>query len=185
MIEKRTGEQAGSKRLRGGLLLGVAVFLSLGIAASGGVASASASGGSSSVQVLHFFSRAETMTFSTAAGKPFSPSKADPPAAGDVIESTDLDYVGNHLRHAAKWTASDQLLCVVPAKGDPVCYAQLAIGGSMIFLRGLATQDASPPFVVTGGTGAFKGVTGSLVSVNLDPSSDSSNSDSTLRLHRP
>ena len=74
-----------------------------------------------------------------------------------------LDYAGNHSQHAASWRASDQLLCIVPAKGDPVCHAQIAIGGSMILLRGLATRATNTPFVITGGTGRFKDVTGSLV----------------------
>jgi hypothetical protein len=175
-------KSAGSQRfLRTKLVASVLFAVSL---AGGGVAGASTAR-TSSVQVLHFFSKAQTMTFSTAAGKPFSPSKAHPPAAGDVIESTDLDYVGNHAQHAAKWTASDHLLCIVPAKGDPVCHVQIAIGGSMILLRGLATESTNAPFVVTGGTGRFKGVTGSLASVNVDPKSENSNSDLTITLHRP
>ncbi len=182
-IGRYVSSRAGKRRLPRTVLVASALFVGAALA-GGGVTGASASR-TSSVQVLHFFSKAETMRFSTAAGKPFSPSKANPPAPGDVIESTDLDYAGNHSQHAASWSASDQLLCIVPAKGDPVCYAQIAIGGSMILLRGLATRAANTPFVVTGGTGRFKDVTGSLASVDLDPRSDSGNSDVTIRLHRP
>jgi hypothetical protein len=182
-IGRQMSSGAGQRRLPR-KVLAASVFCVGAALAGGGVAGASASR-TSSVQVLHFFSKAETMRFSTPSGKPFSPSKANPPAAGDVIESTDLDYLGNHSQHASSWSASDQLLCIVPAKGDPVCYAQIAIGGSMILLRGVATRTASTPFVVTGGTGRFKDVTGSLASVDLDPSSDSGNSDVTITLHRP
>jgi len=183
MIGKRVCESVGSKQFRCTMAVASAVFVGAGLA--GGSVAGAATRRASSVQVLHFFSEAQTMTFSTAAGKPFSPSKANPPAAGDEIESTDLDYVGNHLHHAAKWTVSDHLLCIFPAKGDPVCHAQIAIGGSMILLRGLATRATSTPFVITGGTGQFNGATGSLVSVNIDPNSDSSDSDLTIKLRRP
>ncbi len=181
-IGKHERESAGSKRFRCAMAAASAVCVVVGL--SGGGVAGAATSRASSVQVLHFFSKTQTMTSSTAAGKPFSPSQANPPAAGDEFESTDLDYVGNHVHHAATWAASDHLLCIVAAKGDPVCHAQIAIGSSMILLRGLATRATSTPFVVTGGTGRFKGVTGSLVSVNIDPSSDSSSSDLTIKLRR-
>jgi hypothetical protein len=180
-IGRGFGESAGSKRFRCAIAVALAVFVGVGLA--GGSVAGAASSRASSVQVLHFFAKAQTMTFSTAAGKPFSPSRANPPAPGDEIESTDLDYVGNHLHHAARWMASDDLLCIVAAKGDPVCDAQIAIGGSMILLRELATPANS--FVVTGGTGEFKGVTGSLVGVTIDPKSDDSDTDLTIKVHRP
>ena len=182
-IGKRLCESAGSKRFRSALVIASATFVGVSLAGAGLAGAATSS--ASSVQVLHFFSKAQTMTFSTAAGKPFSPSKANPPGAGDEIEATDLDYVGNHSHHAAKWTASDHLLCIVPAKGNPVCHAQIAIGSSMILLRGLATPARKSSFLITGGTGQFKGVTGSLVGVDVDPNSDDSNSDLTITLQRP
>jgi hypothetical protein len=181
-IGKRASDPDGSRRFRRVITASV-LFVGVGLAGSAGAGAATPKAGS--VQVLHFFSKSQSMTFSTAAGKPFSPSKADPPAAGDDFESTDFDYVGNHLHHAATWKVSDHVLCVFPPRGDPVCHAQIAIGGSMILLRGLATGAARSPFVVTGGTGRFEGVTGSLVSVNIDPSSERSDSDLTIMLRRP
>lgn len=164
------------------IAVAVTSALCVGVGLAGRGAAGAVSSSASSVQVLHFFSKSQTMTFSTAAGKRFSPSKAHPPAPGDEIESTDLDYVGTQLHHAARWTASDHLLCTVPAEGHPVCDAQIAMGSSMILLRGLATPATTSTFVVTGGTGQFAGVTGSLVSVNLG---DSPNGDLTIRLRRP
>lgn len=177
------GESAGSKWFR--WAVAVAVLVSVGVGLAGGGVGGAATSGAGAVQVLRFFSETQTMRFWTAAGKPFSPSKSDQPTAGDVIESTDLDYVGNHLHHVATWTASDHLLCTLAAKGDPVCDAQIAIGDSMILLHGLATPAVRSSFVVTGGTGRFKGVTGSLVAVNIDPNSPDSSSDLTITLHRP
>jgi hypothetical protein len=184
-LGKRAGVVIGSRGIVRGTVVGAAAALCVGCLASNGLAGAATTSRTSSAQVLRFFSQSQTMTFSTAAGKPFSPSKANPPRPGDEIESTDLDYAGNHSNHAGRWTASDHLLCIIGTRGSPVCHAQIAIGGSMILLRGLATRSSNATFVVTGGTGRFKGVTGTLVSADLSPSSDTSNSDLTIRLQRP
>lgn len=140
-------------------------------------------------QVLHYFSKFESQVFLTAAGKPFIPSEKNPPIPGDSIDGTNLDYAGNNVHHAADWTASDHELCILDNKGDPVCHAEIAIGGSMI----LAEADLGPvtagtttlTFQVTGGTGAFQGVTGRVVTVQVDPSDRTSNSDVTITLQRP
>lgn len=140
-------------------------------------------------QVMHYFSKFESQVFLTAAGKPFSPSKTDQPVAGDSIDGTNLDYVGSHLHHAAGWTASDHELCILDSKGNPVCYAQVAIGGSMILAQAdlghVSASTSESTFQVTGGTGTFQGVTGTIVAVELDPSSRTSNSDVTITLQRP
>lgn len=141
------------------------------------------------VQFMHYFSKFESQAFLTAAGKSFAPSEKNPPVPGDYVESTDLDYVGNHVLHAPNWTASDHELCILDSKGDPVCHAQVAIGGSMILAQGaLPGGPNTPPrltFEVTGGTGTFQGVTGTIVVVNITPSAQTSNSDVTITLHRP
>jgi hypothetical protein len=140
-------------------------------------------------QIMHYFSKFESQVFFTAAGKPFSPSKKDQPVPGDSIDGTNLDYVGNHVHHAPGWTASDHELCILDSKGNPVCYAQVAIGGSMILaqadLAHVSASTSKSTFQVTGGTGTFQGVTGTIVAVELDPSSQTSNSDVTITLQRP
>jgi hypothetical protein len=140
-------------------------------------------------QVLHYFSKFESQVFRTAAGKPFNPSEKDPPVPGDSIEGTNLDYVGNSVHHAANWTASDHELCTLDNKGDPVCHAEIAIGGSMILaeadLGPVSASTTTSTFQVTGGTGAFQGVTGKVVAVQTDPSAQTSNSDVTITLQRP
>jgi len=139
--------------------------------------------------VLHYFSKFESQVFLTAAGKPFSPSEKNPPVPGDSIDSTNLDYVGNYVHHAPHWTASDQELCVLNNKMDVVCQAQVAIGGSMILAQAnlgqVSASTSKSTFQVTGGTGTFQGVTGTIVAVNIDPSSPTSNSDATITLQRP
>ncbi len=141
------------------------------------------------VHVLHYFSKVESQVFLTAAGKPFSPSEKNPPVSGDSIDSTNLDYVGNHVHHARNWTASDQELCVLNNKMDVVCQAQVAIGGSMILAQAnlgqVSASTSTSTFQVTGGTGTFQGVTGTIVAVDIDPSSQTSDSDATITLQRP
>jgi hypothetical protein len=139
-------------------------------------------------QVLHYFSKFESQVFLTAAGKPFNPSEKNPPVPGDSIEGTNLDYVGNHVHHASDWTASDHELCILDNKGDPVCHAQVAIGGSMILAQAdlghVSASTSTSTFQVTGGTGTFHGVTGTIVAVEIDPTSQTSNSDVTITLDR-
>ncbi len=140
-------------------------------------------------QVLHYFSKFESQVFLTEAGKPFSPSQKSPPAPGDSIEGTNLDYLGDNAHHAATWTASDHELCILDNQGNPVCHGQVAIGGSMILAQAdlghVSASTTTSTFQVTGGTGTFQGVTGTIVSVQIDPSSQTSSSDVTITLQRP
>jgi hypothetical protein len=140
-------------------------------------------------QVIHYFSKVESQAFLTATGKSFTPSEKDQPVPGDYVESTNLDYAGNHVHHAPTWTASDHELCILDSKGNPVCHAQVAIGGSMILAQATIPGGPNTPpkllFEVTGGTGTFQGVTGTIVVVNITPSAQTSNSDVTITLHRP
>lgn len=169
------------------MAVGTAALLGLSLTIGAGVVAGAAPRPSSS-EVLHFFSKPQSGAFLTAAGKPFNPSKADPPRPGDQIESSDLDYVGNHLHHAATWTASDHELCIFDAQDTPVCHAEVADGGSMILaqvtLTHLSAATATFTYHVTGGTGVFQGVSGNIVVVNLTPEAESSNSDVTITLSR-
>jgi hypothetical protein len=153
------------------------------------LAVANASAKPDSQQVLHYFSKFESQAFLTAAGKPFTPSEKNQPVPGDAIESTNLDYVGNHVHHAPNWTASDHELCIIDDKGAPVCHAQVAVGGSMILAQDTFPGGPNTParltFEVTGGTGTFQGVTGTIVVVNIDPSAQTDNSDVSITLNRP
>ncbi|HXW78468.1 MAG TPA: hypothetical protein VEJ84_03165 [Acidimicrobiales bacterium] len=180
----RPRQRAGF-RFRDGLLAASTVLITVGSPFAGANASVVQS---ASQEVLHYFSKFESQIFLTAAGKPFNPSEKNPPVPGDSIEGTNLDYVGNHVHHAANWTASDHELCVLDNKGNPVCHAQVAIGGSMILaeadLGHVTANTTTSTFQVTGGTGTFQGVTGTIVSTQTDPTSQTSNSDVTITLRR-
>jgi hypothetical protein len=171
---------------RRGLLAASTVLVTVGSLIAGANASVVHPG---TQQVLHYFSKFETQVFQTSAGKPFSPSQKNPPVPGDSIDSTNLDYVGDNAHHAANWTASDHELCILDNKGDAVCQAEVAIGGSMILahanLGHVSASTTTSTFQVTGGTGTFEGVTGTIVAVQLDPSSQTSDSEATITLQRP
>jgi hypothetical protein len=140
-------------------------------------------------QVLHYFSQFESQVFLTAAGKPFDPSEKDQPVPGDSIDGTDLDFVGNSVHHAAGWTASDHELCILNKENNPVCQAQVAVAGSMILAQAdlgpVSASTATSTFEVTGGTGSFQDVTGTIEVVQIDPSSHTSSSNVTITLKRP
>ncbi len=168
---------------RGGLLAAATALITIGspfVEAHASVVQPDAE------QVLHYFSKFESQVFLTTAGKPFSPSEKNQPVPGDSIEGTNLDYVGNHVHHAANWTASDHELCVLDSKNNLVCHAQVAIGGSMILAQAnlghVSASTSMSTFQITGGTGTFQGVTGTIVVVQLDPSAQMSNSDVTITL---
>jgi hypothetical protein len=172
--------------LRRGLLAASTALIAIGAPA----ATANASGRQPGTeQVLHYFSQFESQVFLTAAGKPFNPSQKDHPVAGDSIDGTNLDFVGDNVHHAAGWTASDHELCVLNKENNPVCQAQVAVAGSMILaeadLGPRSPSTATSTFEVTGGTGSFQGVTGTIEVVQIDPSARTSSSNVTVTLKRP
>jgi hypothetical protein len=181
-ISRRRHRRAGVSVGRG-LVAASAALITAGLPVAVANASALHPG---TEQVLHYFSKFESQVFLTTAGKPFNPSEKNPPGPGDSIDGSNVDYAGNNTHHAATWTASDHELCVLDNKGDPVCQAQIAIGGSMILaeanLGRVAASATTSTFHVTGGTGVFDGVTGTVVAVQLNPRAETSNSDVTITL---
>jgi hypothetical protein len=97
-----------------------------------------------------------------------------------TVEFTSLLFVGTKAHHAAKWTATDHYLCTFAADGPPTCDGELAIGGSMLLIRGTGGQGTfSIP--VVGGTGKYAGAKGRELVHDL---AGSSNSNLTLTLTR-
>ena len=152
------------------------------LALSGTTAGAAAP--SSTTDVIHLFARYGPTSFTSASGQ----TLATPPqtfAAGDVIESSDTDYVGSHAHHAKVSTASDHEMCIFSGPMSATCYGEVAMGGSMIlaeFALEMSPQFSAP---IDGGTGSFEGATGSVHFVDLTPNAVNSNSDITLTVDRP
>jgi hypothetical protein len=138
-----------------------------------------------STLAFHFFSKAQSFSITNQAGSPLSANAA--PVPGDVVEATDLDYVGNHKHHAANWTATDHLRCVISAvtstSFQAVCDGQLAIRGSMLLADHVVStftqKITSVP--INRGTGVYRGYHGLATSTSIG---HTNNSDFTITVHR-
>jgi hypothetical protein len=137
---------------RAGVLIGVVV---IGALCAVAIPAASAS----TATTLHFFDKNLSSTFTDPSGHLIGNSNTPPPS-GSAVDSTAIGYAGNSAHHAKAPTASIHLACVVTTAPKAVCFAQVAIGGSMLlanqFTVSLAGSES--PFLkvkINGGIGKF------------------------------
>jgi hypothetical protein len=149
-------------------------------AAAAVLALATASAGAATK--LKFFQKGESQSLTDSSGHPITDPNAMP-AAGDRIDLTDRDFVGNHKRHAKHYTATDHLVCTFTTATEALCNGQFAIGGSLLLAEDVNVNlDFSKPTIVvpiTGGTGVFQHVKGTVTSTQLK----SGASDVVISLH--
>lgn len=124
-------------------------------------------------QVMKFYDKPATLTLTDAKGHVISRPPYPQAKAGDVLDVYSLDYVGNHVHHAARWSASDHLRCTF-GHGAPVCESNLAIGDSLLVFNGNK---------LVGATGRYQGATGRVLSIKEVPGSQDE-SDTVLRIKR-
>jgi hypothetical protein len=165
-------------RLTASLVVALGGTLAFGAGISG-----AASAGSAKPGVLHFYSVQNSFSYVNAAGQQ-AQSPPDNSSPGDMIQFTDLDYVGTHKHHAKDWTSSDHGMCIFINANAANCYIQLAVGGSLILAQGPLIMNGTQTFPVVGGSGIFKGLTGVAASANTQPNNPNSPSDLTITLHR-
>jgi len=123
------------------VLLTAAVFLPLlaGLSLAGGSSAAAAP------STLHFFQRSTLYAIVSATGTPL-PAEATP-AAGDVLEDSDLDYVGNHSHHARNWTASDHVVCsLTNSTGGATCFGEFMVREGPVLIN-VGEHDRPVEFV--------------------------------------
>jgi hypothetical protein len=89
------------------------------------------------------------------------------PTVGDYLVGTDADYAGTQASHSNDVAATDHIFCIVTkAPGTATCSAEIAIDGSMIVadhsIQNFASNSPNTTLVVTGGTGAYQGVHGTV-----------------------
>jgi hypothetical protein len=155
---------------RAGVLIGVVV---IGALCAVAIPAASAT----TATTLHFFDKNLSSTFTDPSGHPIGNSNTPPPS-GSAVDSTAIGFVGNSTHHANAPTASIHLACVVTTAPKAVCFAQVAIGGSMLlanqFTVSLASSNDNPFATVTinGGIGKFAHARGT---VNTTPASKGNN----------
>ena len=136
--------------------------------------------GAASVK-LKFFQQAESTTLFDTAGHVIT----DPnhvPVAGEKLDLTDRDFVGNHKKHAKHYTATDHLRCTFTAATTALCSGSVAIGGSMLLADDVNVDFSKQPLVIngTGGTGIYKKLKGSLT---IKPIPHTQNADIVITLH--
>jgi hypothetical protein len=160
-------------RRRCAFLAGATTLAGVALAAGLGAGVAGASPRTGNTHVLRFFAKTASFTYITASGKDVK-ALPKPSTPGDQIEETDLDYVGNHAHHAAKWTYTDVERCIFLSKASVPCYVEIAVGGSMILAVGTLGESASgkSTFRVVGGTGAYAGATGKAVAADTPGGDD-------------
>ena len=117
-------------------------------------------------KTLSFFEKNESFVYTPPGGKPQHGLLTGPPATGSTIEFTDLNYPGTEKHHQHSWRSTDHFLCTFGSNG-PTCEGQIAIGASMLIVKGNGGQGTfSIPIVA--GTGAFKGDSGTLHIHDID-----------------
>ena len=126
------------------------------IAASLAVSLPAAGQSAGRTQTLRFFDKTVSMKLTHTDGTSVARAPLPQPKPGDRLDVDSLDYVGNHLHHAAKWVGSTHLRCVFRA-GPPTCESHVAIGGSLLVFTG-------NPGTVSNGTGIYQGATGRVIS---------------------
>ena len=141
-----------------------------------------AASASAKTTTLHYFSKSVSVKFTDAAGDPVNPSASNPPAAGDVFDAIDRDYLGNHKHHAKHWTATDHLRCVFENANSATCDAEIAVGGSMLLANGIHPDLGSNPatYALNAGTGVFYGARGTLTAAAI---AKTNNNDFTIKIH--
>lgn len=175
MTDNHQAHHSHRRRQRAALALAAS-----GIVTAGALALAAPSEASSGTVTEHFFSKGVVDGFYTANGTAITNSNAAP-AVGDYIVSSDLDYVGNHKRHAKSWTATDHLVCTFVTASTAVCDGEIAMGNSMLVAdhisENFASNSPTMVFQITGGTGALAGAHGTVTSTSIG---NTNNSDFTV-----
>jgi hypothetical protein len=153
----------------------------LAVAGCLAVAAVGAPTASAKTTTLKFFQKPTSGQFLDANGQPISdPASLGP---GASFTATDVDYVGNHKRHAKTWTASDHIACTFTSPSVATCDAQVAIGGSMLLANNVSvnfdlSQNAPIVVPINGGTGKYAHARGTATSVSVG---NTNNSDFTVK----
>lgn len=103
------------------------------------------------------------------------------PGAGDTVHIYELGYRGTYAKHAKKWTGSSHTACVFKsAAAPPACEAHIAIGSELLILASPGGGDPR----VTGGTGRYRGATGTSSTTEVPGHEDSSDAVITVQLRK-
>lgn len=127
---------------------------------------------SATAQIMKFYDKPVTITLTDASGHVTSRPPYPQAKAGDILDVYSLDYVGDHIHHAARWSMSNHLRCTF-GHGAPTCTSNVAVGGSLLVFNGNK---------LVGATGHYQGATGRVLSNKEVPGRDES--DVVLQIKR-
>jgi hypothetical protein len=117
----------------------------------------------SAASTLHLFAKTTDSTFTDPSGHPIL-THVPPPAAGSVLTNTGVEYLGTFKHHARAPSASTNIICFVTKAPNAMCYAQVAIGGSMLlanrFIANLANPNPFASIPINAGTNKLAGARG-------------------------
>ncbi len=120
---------------------------------------------SASAKTITLFAKTTQSTFTDPSGQPIL-GHVPPPVPGSVLTNTGVEYLGTLKHHAHAPSASTNIICFVTQAPRALCYAQIAIGGSMLLAnRFAANLDHSNPFTsipIDAGTSKFAGAHGTI-----------------------
>jgi hypothetical protein len=123
--------------------------------------------------LIRFYGKSITITITAPSGHVTSRPPYPQAQAGDVLDVTPLDYAGNHVHHAARWSMSDHLRCTF-GRGALACESNVAVGGSLLVSNG----DK-----LVGATGRYPGPAGRVLS-NKEVPTSSDDADVVLQINR-
>ena len=148
-----------------------------------------APGVSSTPQALHYYSVSTANLQFGPDGKAITDPNAAP-SSGDYFVSSDENYTGNHTHHDKTVAGTDHLVCVLTAfsqsaqTATAICDGGIAFGDSMLVAERQTVQLSNAQSVtvnLTGGTGRYAGVHGTVQSSSL---ANSDNSDITVTISK-
>ncbi len=135
--------------------------------------------GAAGTTTLQFYSLQRIFTSTDAAGQPLSPHTVL--TVGDRYDSTDLYYVGNHQHHAASFSGSDHLACVVTMASSVAerqsCNDQFDLNGLLLLSNDVTVtfQGMTASIPISAGIGKYKNAAGMLVSKHVGKSMNTDN----------
>jgi hypothetical protein len=116
-------------------------------------------------KTLRFFSKQVSVKVTKPDGRVIDRPPYPQMKPGDVLDVLALDYPGDHLQHAARFTMSEHVHCVF-GQGEPDCISNVAAGNSLLIWRG-------NPGRLFDATGRYAGATGRVLSMReVDGGSD-------------
>lgn len=152
------------------------VLLAVAVSGSAAAAATSPVVGSSPVTLSYYVVSTGSNLYS-ANGQVVSDQNAQP-AVGDYTVGTDNDYAGTQASHSSEVAATDHLYCLITkAPATATCSGQIAFPGGMLFSdnsnQDFSSNSATMNFPITGGTGAYQGAHGNLVSTTIGNTNNS------------